>query len=312
MKQTLYILTVFSLLAIACNKEETLAPSGDSKAYSLPQGNNAFDGTIKSYYDKYGCYLLYKFNDRDAYWTPSGWTNARYDSAFKRWVTGFLVEPAEEQYIAKQLEVIDRLWFRFYSDKFLEEFLPAKVLLCSAVDSTSLGYDFSTTPITFYLVPKAVAAWYSYDNISVSFGNAAVETMTPQDSGVFVWKVNTIFMQQIFNRTPIPATSDFTKVTSYATSFANQAAAYAAGSLANYYAATAQADWQEYILAMTGYPESVLNATPPGTAKSFVGILHPAKDTNGRIRQRYDLVRNYFITNYDVDLQEIGNAAIAR
>lgn len=311
MKLKLYILGALIVLA-ACKKEEALTASGESGAYTLPQGNHDYDATIRNYYDKYGSYLLYKFNDRDSYWTPSGWKNTAYDSVKKIWTAGFLVKPSDEAYIGKQLKVIDRLWFRFYSDKFLKEFLPGKILLCAAVDSSYLKYDFTTTPSTVLKIDKAVAAWYNYDAISVGFGSAGVESMTPLDSGTFIWKVNTIFMQSIAGRNPIPATADFTKVTSYTPTFTTQAAAYAAGSITDYYAANAQADWQQYILAMTGYPESVLNASAPNTTRSFVGILNPVKDTGGKIRQRYNLVRNYFISNYNVDLQAIGNAAIAR
>lgn len=312
MKLKIYILAAVTLLAIACTKEETLTASGESGAYTLPQGNHDFDATIKSYYDKYGSYLLYKFSNRDSYWTPAGWKNAAYDTINKRWSSGFLVKPAEETYVPAQLQVMNRLWFRFYSDKFLKEFLPGKVLLCSAVDSVYLGYDFTTVPITSIKLEKSVAAWFNYDAINVNFGNAKVLTMTPQDSGIFIWKTNTIFMQSIFARKPIAATADFTKITSYATAFTTQAAAYAAGSITDYYASNAQSDWEQYILAMTGYPESVLNTSAPNTTRSYVGILNATKDTNGKIRQRYNLVRNYFITNYNVDLQMIGNAVIAR
>lgn len=312
MKLKLYILAAFTLLATACNKEETLTASGESGAYKLPQGNHDFDATIKNYYDKYGSYLLYQFSNRDSYWTPAGWKNAAYDTINKRWSAGFLVKPAEETYVPKQLQIIDRLWFRFYSDKFLKEFLPGKILLCSAVDSVYLGNDFSTVPVTIIKLEKSVSAWFNYDAISVNFANAKVATMTPQDSGIFVWKVNTLFMQSISSRKPIAATTDFSKITSYATAFTTQAAAYAAGSLTDYWVSTAQADWEQYILAMTGYPESVLNTSAPNTVRSYVGILHPTKDTNGKIRQRYNLVRNYFINNYNIDLQAIGNAAIAR
>ena len=36
-------------------------------------------------------------------------------------------------------------------------------------------------------------------------------------------------------------------------------------------------------------------------------ILNPAKDVNGLLKKRYDMVRDYFIENYNMDLQKIGN-----
>lgn len=312
MKLNLYIICVFILLVSSCKKEEKLQPSEESQGYILPQGNNEFDKTITNYFDKYGSYILYKFSDRDAYWTPSGWKNTRYNEATKAWTTGFLVKPAEEQYIPAQLSLIQTCWFGYYSDAFLKAFLPAKILLCAAVDSSWLKYDFSTTPITILQLDKAVGAWFNFDNICVNYGSNAIENMTSLDSATFIYKVNNMFMKNIFGRNPIAPPADFVKVTSYTTNFANQPAAYDAGAITNYYGAGAVQDWEEYILAMTGYPESVLNTSAPNTTKSFVGILHPTKDRFGKIRQRYDIVRNFFINNYNVDLQQIGNASIAR
>ncbi|MGN6420074.1 MAG: putative zinc-binding metallopeptidase [Pseudobacter sp.] len=312
MKLNFYIVCVFVLLVSSCKKEEKLQPSEESQGYVLPQGNNDFDKTIGQYFDKYGSYLLYKFSDRDAYWTPSGWKNTRYNEATKAWTTGFLVKPAEEPFIAKQLNLIQACWFDYYSDEFLKTFLPAKILLCAAVDSSSLKYDFSTTPTTVTVINKPVGAWFNLDNISVNYGSVAVENMTALDSGTFIYKVNNMFMRNIFGRKPIEPPADFVKVTSYATNFTTQPAAYDAGAITNYYGSGPVQDWEEYILAMTGYPESVLNTSAPNTTKSFVGILNPTKDRFGKIRQRYNIVRNYFIEKYNIDLQQIGNASISR
>lgn len=309
MKLSIYIFLLLALVACT-KKEDTLTPSG-SLAYALPQGSHDYDATIMDYYKNYGTYLLYKFSDRDAYWTPTGWKNAGYDSAAAYWNTGFLATAAEEAYVGKQLEVIQRLWFRYYSDKFLKAFLPVKILLCSKVDSSSLGYDFSTNPITFFLNYKEVAAWYNYDNISVSFGSMKVENMTATDSGYFTWKVSQAFMAEIFALKPIAATDDFTKLTSYTPSFTSQAAAYSAGSISDYYNTSAQNDWNNFMLAMVSCSETMLNQEEaPSWSASNTGILNPMKDTSGKIKRRYDIVRNYFITNYNVDLQAIGNAAI--
>ncbi|WP_343671691.1 hypothetical protein [Chitinophaga sp.] len=309
MKFPIYILLLLSLAACT-KKEDQLTPS-ESLAYTLPQGNHDYDTTIMDYYKKYGTYLLYRFSDKDAYWTPTGWKNAYYDSARSNWNIGFTAQQAEEAYIGKQLQMIQRLWFRYYSDKFLKEFLPVKVLLCSKVDSSWLGYDFSTTPITFFLKYKEVGAWYNYDNISVNFGSAKVETMTATDSGYMTWKISQAFLSEIFALKPITPTDDFNKLTNYTTKFTTQAQAYSAGSISDYYNTSAQNDWNRFMLVMVSCSEAMLNkAEAPSYSATNTGILNPLKDTSGKIKKRYDMVRNYFITNYNVDLQAIGNAAI--
>ena len=310
MKLHTYILLFTMALAAACHKEETLTPS-ESLAYSLPQGSHDYDTTIMSYYNKYNTYLLYKFTDKDAYWTPTGWKNAYYDSTYGYWHEGFDAAPAEEQYVDKQLQIIQRLWFRYYSDQFLKDYLPVKILLSSAVDSVYVGYDFSTNPFTYLRLQKPVYAWYNYDNISVSLGNSTIIQMTPQDSGVFTWKTSVVFMQEIIARKPITPTDEFTKLTSYTVPFTSQEAAYANGSVTDYYNASSQNDWNYLMLAMVSTSETTLNeAEEPGWSATTTGILNPLKDSSGKIRQRYDIVRNYFINKYNVDLQAIGNAAI--
>ena len=64
---------------------------------------------------------------------------------------------------------------------------------------------------------------------------------------------------------------------------------------------------------MIGYSEEFLTREPQYTSdyddteKNFDGILNPAKDVNGLLKKRYDMVRNYFIENYNMDLQSVGN-----
>jgi hypothetical protein len=60
---------------------------------------------------------------------------------------------------------------------------------------------------------------------------------------------------------------------------------------------------------MVSRSETNLNKSTANTDMTYLGILNVTKDSNGKIRQRYNIIRNYFITNYGVDLQAIGNAA---
>jgi hypothetical protein len=61
--------------------------------------------------------------------------------------------------------------------------------------------------------------------------------------------------------------------------------------------------------AMVSRSETNLNKSTANTDMTYMGILNATKDSNGKIRQRYNIIRNYFISNYGVDLQAIGNAA---
>jgi hypothetical protein len=310
MNKLTYIIIIFSLAVLmctACKKEGALTASEGEQGYVLPQGTHSYDAGIMNLYSKYGTYFLYKFTDKDTYWTPTGWKNAT-SLPSGAWTTGYGATQADENYIGQQLALIDKLWFSFYTEKFLKSFLPAKVMLCASVDSI-----YSTTlfnPIRYVKNVKSVGAWYNYDNICINYGNAGVTSMTAADSVRFLAKANLIFIQSIPGRSLSAPTNDFISVANYSGTFNTQASAYAQGIITIYYnTRSPQADWNAYMEAMVSRSETNLNKSTANIDMTYMGILNATKDSNGKIRQRYNIVRNFFINNYGVDLQAIGNAA---
>lgn len=301
------ILLLSTWLATGCKKEEKLTASEDEKGYSVPQGAHAYDTSILDWYNKYGTYFLYKFTDKDTYWTPTGWKNSTPDTA-GIWSTGYLVAQADTNYIGQQLALINKLWLSRYTDKFLDQFLPSKIMLCKSVDSVYNTILFN--PVRYIKTIKSVGAYYNYDNICLNFGSAGVTTMTASDSVKFLAKVNLVFMQSIAVRNLTAPTNAFTSIATYSSTFASQAAAYAQGIITIYYnPRSPQQDWNAYIEAMVSRSETNLNKSTANTDMTSLGMLNATKDSGGKIRQRYNIVRNYFINNYGVDLQAIGNAA---
>jgi hypothetical protein len=105
-------------------------------------------------------------------------------------------------------------------------------------------------------------------------------------------------------------TTEFSSTTNYNTAVTSQALAYGGGILYTYYnGPTAVRDWSLYMQALVSCSETRLNKSTVNTDATFNGILNVTKDANGVIRKRYNMVRNYYINNYNVDLQAIGNAA---
>ena len=307
----LYILSLCMLSTLltlsACKKsDEALAPSGIVDTYTVPQGNNGFDQTIVDYYQKYGTYLLYKFTEKDAYWTPTG-SKKPMQLPSGLYQGGGEVLPADPAYIPAQLSLIKSKWFAFYSDKFLKKFLPVKILLCSKVDSVVYSPVFPA-PVTYVKNTKKVGAYYNYDNIQVNFGDATVNSMTAADLRLFIYKANLVFIQSIIARGLSTPNSEFVNSADYVTAMTTTTQAYGRGIIVNPSGPSAQLDWNAYITAMVTYSTVQLNASVVITDGSAAGILNPIKDTTGQIRRRYNLVRNYFINEYGVDLQLIGNA----
>lgn len=306
-----YIFSFFMLCALlslnACKKsKEVLTPSGATDTYSVPQGSNPFDQTIVDYYQKYGTYLLYQFTEKDAYWTPTAWKKP-IQLPSGAYQSGAEVAASDPTYIPAQLTLIQNKWFGFYSDKFLKAFLPVKILLCSKVDSISSTAVFPT-PVTYVKNVKKIGAFYNYDNIQVNFGDATVNTMTAADLRLFVYKANLAFIQSIIARGLFTPTSEFINSADYASAMTTTTQAYGKGIIISPSGPTALADWNAYVTAMVSFSTVQLNASVAITDGTAAGILNATKDTSGQIKKRYNMVRNYFITEYGVDLQVIGNA----
>jgi hypothetical protein len=301
------MLFIIVLCATACKKEGALTATADEMGYSLPQGTSTYDTTILNLFNKYGAYFLYRFSDKDTYWTPTGWKNSTMDTNGV-WSTGYLVTTADTAYVAKQLALLNKLWLSYYNDAFLVKFLPAKIMLCASVDSVYTSYLFN--PTRYVKTTKSVGAWYNYDNLCVNYGSTAINSMTRSDSTRFLAKVNLIFIQSIASRNLTAPTNAFSSIPVYANTFATQSLAYAQGIItASYNPRSPLLDWNAYMEAMVSRSETNLNKSTPNTDMTYMGILNATKDSNGKIRQRYNIIRNYFITPYGIDLQAIGNAA---
>ncbi|PUZ24251.1 hypothetical protein GA0116948_107160 [Chitinophaga costaii] len=303
-------LLVLVISVASCKKSEgRLTPTTINDGYTLPQGTHDYDTLIQSYFDKYHSYFLYNFSEKDAYWTPTGYKNATLGTS-GYWSNGFEMTPALDPYIKAQLSLFDVSCLRFYSDTFLKAFLPVKILLCSEVDSVYNNYDFSTSPPTITKGTKHVGAWYNYDNICINYGNERVLSMSQADSLAYLTKVNLIFIKSIIGRGITSPIEEFTEQTNYTSTPTSMLDAYSKGMLTPYYnGPTATSDWYQYLLAMTTVSETTLHTAALSTYDAtFTGILNSKKDANGIIQKRYNIVRNYFITTYNVDLQAIGNA----
>lgn len=313
--KSIYIgLLLLLIFAAACYDEKDLKPSGVTSSYSVPQGTHDYDDAIVDIYNRYGVYLLYKYTDKDTYWTPSGWMDGALGETGK---SGYIIAPVDENYVGEQVELIQDAWFDTYSDEFLKEFLPIKIMLCSDIDSVYMVWDFSSYPFKQVYEGKKVKAWYNYDNICVSYGSEAVTQMTKADSLAFRHKMNQTLIESMIGRKKSVPLKEFEEITNYQTDNINYMSASNLWKLgvprSVSYNVTVENDWKSFLLMMVTFSEEFLTRTPEYnsdwdyTMQNWDGILNPVKDVNGLLKKRYDIVRDYFIENYNMDLQKIGN-----
>ena len=79
----------------------------------------------------------------------------------------------------------------------------------------------------------------------------------------------------------------------------NSSGEYANGILNSEHKNSIREDWFDYIIAI------VSNSYAELTAEG--GILNAEVDVNGKIREKYDIMVNFFKTEHNFDIQAIGN-----
>lgn len=324
------LLAISSVLASCNYDEDALEPSNERSSYTINQGNHDYDKTIQEFYNKYGKYLLYKFSEKDVYWTPTAWANGQLSTdSTTSGKQGYLVESADTKYVGQQLGLLNEVWFSKLSDEAKKELLPTKIMLCSSVNDVVLQWVWGAT-VTQKYVPVPIYAKYNYDNISVSGGSAEAAAWTDTEKDAFRKGIMQEWASYIAEH-KATYSDEFGSSVDYSSDAVKNASGPAAccevGILNNPWSATATTDWTMFIVMMTTYPESYLTEDPGDLSNwydwtqydynigssvydydtNFHGILNSAKDKNGIIQKRYDIVRKYFKDTYGIDLQEIGN-----
>ena len=80
-------------------------------------------------------------------------------------------------------------------------------------------------------------------------------------------------------------------------------------------------DWKHFMIMLMCYSYDYLTEDPGDISKwtswssdsrwtestDYHGILNAKKDTKGLLMKRYQIVRQFFIDNYEMDLQAVGN-----
>lgn len=304
MKHFKNIVTILALtvLVIACTKKEApLSPSERNEfGFALPEGNSSYAQRIREYNKRFGVYMLYNFTSKEAYWTITKW-----DSMYR-------VKPADSNFVDKQLDLLDSTFFRYYADSTLKKYLPAKFLLCSSIQNNGVGAQLdghlTSTSTTGYIYETFLANWGSSRILNIK---------GVKDSAVlFRSNINWGFLRLLDLKLKTSRSDLFLASTDYTTAFPNntQAQRYKRGFLYTTNTTSppsATTDWSNFIQAAVQNPYSYLTDSKginPNTA-TYQGILTPVKDSSGLIRKKYDEITNFYKTNYNIDLQRIGNGA---
>ncbi len=304
MKYAIHTFLSFFLIVIlleGCTKKEArLIPSDINEyGYKIPQGNNSYDQRIVDYYNRYGVYMLYKFTSRDAYWSITKW-----DSTYR-------LVPADSAFVDNQLTLLDTTFFRYYADTTLRKYLPVKFLLCKSIRNNGLGAELDT-----YFSGAGNASGFVYETFIANWGSSRILNIrgVKDSTVIFRGNINYGFLRLLDLKNKIGKSDAFNAAADYTTPIINttQAQRFKRGFLSTFSSTTPpslQSDWYNFIQAIVQNPYSYLTNAAGMTANNttYQGILTPVKDSSGLIRRKYDAMINFYLNNYNIDLQRIGD-----
>lgn len=309
-----YVILFCSIL-LGCYQEENICGrEGGEPFYTLPQGNNSYDQSIVDWYERCGFYILYKFDEKDLYWDSENWKEAESTQKLGRKGT-----PAIPEFVNKQLDLITDIFLNVYSEKVIKEYMPLKILLCSELKDTRLEYVYSNGTTTNVLVYFDALALRGYDYIAINGGNDAIMALSDSMKMEYSLSINSIFLS-IYGEKNIDVLfasvpDSFFEVSVYDGKYISKNQLFSRGFLnmnTNTSTQTEEGrkrnDLRAY-LELAGYPLDVLEETPGDLGKdssypSLRGVLHPLRDVNGLVRQKYEIIIE-FLNGLGIDVAKL-------
>ena len=221
---------------------------------------------------------------------------------------GIIVDEADETYVGQQLEWVENMFLNLYPDDILRKTCPLTILL-----GRNLKESPGTRPDRITEVPY----YYSFHNLIFNYGDNSIETLTQEEKDVIRLDLNYWFITNMLSA--LISFDDFYAVTDYyweggsVSSRPTDDMTYELGliqtSQSNNLTTIKEMDLETYLkMILTNSYETLTMEPESGdySGEDYTGILHPKKDRNGLIREKYELLISEF-TRLGIDLQAMGN-----
>lgn len=267
-----FFILLLSIIA-GCGKEDSIKPDELKPAFTLPQGNHAYDKQILDFYNTYGCYILYKFKEQDFQWNI---THA----------IPYVADQGDENYIAQSLHALDEHLFRYYPSSFLKAALPYKIILSSRIREVDLFLDTLDNPIN----SVATASHFAFGRAGSSLATMTVDELKAMKSDL-----HKAFWDQAvgFNKVSLPPA--FLTATNYVDVLSWTKAQYG----------VFMSDGDDSANPHTDFLGFIEVATSKTLQQLEQGLFLPQNDPKGKYRLKYNIIVNYYKQNYGIDLQAI-------
>ena len=307
------------------SEDDIVATEGSELQFTFPQGNHDYDDRIMAYYDKYGFYILYDFEDRELYWNNTQWDQSFLGTdKYTDGVQGSLLgEEADTLYVGKLLDLCENLFFRHYPDELLEQ-MPVQFLLCSElknVQNAHLIYGPDGLPIkdeegNYIRVYDTVRlhTYAGFNRFAVNGASAEIDTMGTTMKANFQRAVNSVILTYL-NETKgaFEICEEFTEVSNYSGNYLSSGDTIFYRGFLNRNTLVNKNPEQTKINDIAAYlnllamPLEVLEGEPVRVSDwgnpPMEGMLNPKRDKYGLIRKKYDILIDYFRDVYGIDTE---------
>ena len=284
----IYGLILMAAGIFACAEDKSIGNIPElTGEYVLPQGHSSADDRIVEVFDKWGTYILYEYTDADLRWLQVD-VNDQWN--------GYEYTDPDTLYVDEMMDFLQKAWFDFYPDSFHQAFMPKKVFLTSELKF-----------VDDYMGELFYDAQMSGTQIVISHCNESLVEMTDAEKRVLKNQLQSALWGAWLNDFEIPEA--FYEVSSYSMVASSNPSDWNYAREMGFIADEGGSEWS----TMDPYPSTTLNKN--WDLQSFLIALRNrteeewAEDlTYPLVKQKYDILRNYFQENFQFDIQKIGNA----
>lgn len=269
-----YLLIMTAAVLLACNKEAKLTPSEPESVQLLPQGNQSYDDSIMTAYNKYATFILYRFTQADY----------NYNHIDKRRDSAFNANPA---YISPVLRFVHEHLFNVFPESFLKKTMPYRILLASYI-----GGENTRSPINF---------GSTYAALTIGWADSTfLQQTTPAQINMLRSNLIRYYMERAFRAGAIVVPDAFKMLAPPSYRQVNSI------TLKNQHGiieptGTLLSEGTDYL----GYIEAISTRTKADIESTY---FSPGVDTKGNYKRKYIIIVNYFKDEFGMDLQAIGDA----
>ena len=301
MKSRLLLLLLLAGILAAC-EEDKLTPSDPQEFYEFPQGNADYDQEFVAFYEKYNTQFLYKYREADFRWNVT------------EYIPYYSV-PADEAYVGKAYRLIKEKCLDVWGETFCKEMLPLRILLASEVYSYETKSNWVYDPEIGESVQVKYndttwhAAAYGLNHVTFGYTSDKLDNLTPQEQLDLVGELNKSFIGYAASRGKIEIPEKFIELhNKYRNNQWDIWSAQDCGFLEYNKNIDVAYDFGLYVKYLTTMSEEAFQTWISGIGTGSVwdqdaGMYKP---TNA-IPQKYQLVLDYFKTQFGIDLHAMGN-----